>query len=123
MPTQLTNQEKVICANSRISESEYLAQKAKNVAGPMTVQINPGLRDATRAGHHATMSALPAPEREIAAAMNLDPRDYLARKVAGRAGTAVMRHSVLGVDGRAAINGARLEHRDLMEDESINVAD
>src|SRR6266851_268326 len=24
MPTQLTNQEKVICANSRISESEYL---------------------------------------------------------------------------------------------------
>src|SRR6266851_4159671 len=78
LANQLSNSEKAVCARIGINESEYLAQKS--AAGPLTVQINPALRDERRAGHRAAMQSLPAPEREIAVAMNTDPRDYSARR-------------------------------------------
>ena len=98
---QLTHTEKTICARTGISESEYLAQKGRNTAGPMTVQINPA---------------------EIAVAMNLDPRDYSARRVSGRRPGAMARFAS-GIDGRAIIEEARLEHAHEINDEGVSTDD
>ena len=140
MANQLSNSEKAVCARIGINESEYLAQKG--AAGPMTVRINPALKDERRAGHRAAMQSLPAPEREIAVAMNADPRDYLARRVSPRpvryphvtdsltrsafgsaSGAAAMGRFASGIDGRAIIEEARLEHRDSIDDESTSTKD
>ncbi len=128
LANQLSNSEKAVCARIGINESEYLAQKS--AAGPLTVQINPALRDERRAGHRAAMQSLPAPEREIAVAMNTDPRDYSARRVSRRpvrcahfAGTVAMGRFASGIDGRAIIEEARLEHRDSIDDESASTED
>ena len=140
LANQLSNSEKAVCARIGINESEYLAQKG--AAGPLTVQINPALRDERRAGHRAATGALPAPEREIAVAMNADPRDYLARRVArvpvrcahvadslarsafgSASGTAAMGRFASGIDGRAIIEEARLEHRDAIDDDSVSTED
>lgn len=51
LASQLSDSEKAVCARIGINESEYLEQKS--AAGPMTVQINPALRDDRRAGHRA----------------------------------------------------------------------
>ena len=117
MANQLSNSEKAVCARIGINESEYLAQKG--AAGPMTVRINPALRDERWAGHRAAMGALPALEREIAVAMNADPRDYSARRVSRRP----MSRFASGIDGRAIIEEARLEHRDSIDDESTSTKD
>ena len=140
MANQLSNSEKAVCARIGINESEYLAQKG--AAGPMTVRINPALRDERRAGHRAAMGALPALEREIAVAMNADPRDYSARRVSPRparyahvtdaltrsafgsaSGAAAMGRFASGIDGRAIIEEARLEHHDSIDDESTSTKD
>jgi hypothetical protein len=68
------------------------------------------------------MAMLPTPEREIAAAMNLDFRDYLARKVGGRAG-AVMARFASGIDGRGIIEEARLEHQLDINDDGASIDD
>src|SRR5216683_1721224 len=83
LANQLSNSEKAVCARIAINESEYLAQKS--AAGPLTVQINPALRDERRAGHRAAMGRFAS-----------------------------------GIDGRAIIEEARLEHRDAIDDESTN---
>ncbi len=140
LANQLSNSEKAVCARIGINESEYLAQKS--AAGPLTVQINPALRDERRAGHRAAMQSLPVPEREIAVAMNTDPRDYSARRGSRRpvrcahfadflvgsafgsaGGMAAMGRFASGIDGRAIIEEARLEHRDAIDDESTNTED
>src|SRR5260370_17111270 len=85
------------------------------------------------------MQSLPAPEREVAVAMNTDPRDYSARRVSRRpvrcahfadflvrsafgsaGGMAAMGRFASGIDGRAIIEEARLEHRDAIDDQSTN---
>jgi hypothetical protein len=158
MANQLSNSEKAVCARIGINESESLTQKG--AAGPLTVQINPALRDERRAGHRAAMQSLPEPECEIAVAMNTDPRDYSARRVSRRpvrcaheclnaarglacsvriahlmadslarsafgsaSGTAAMGRFASGIDGRAIIEEARLEHRNAIDDEGTSTAD
>ena len=86
LANQLSNSEKAVCARIGINESEYLAQKG--AAGPLTVHINPALRDERRAG----------------------PRAATGRFASG-------------IDGRAIIEEARLEHRDAIDDESTNTED
>jgi len=86
LANQLSNSEKAVCARIGINESEYLAQKS--AAGPLTVQINPALRDERRAGPRAAMGRFAS-----------------------------------GIDGRAIIEEARLEHRDAIDDESTNTED
>jgi hypothetical protein len=84
----VSNSEKAVCARIGINESEYLAQKGRNEAGPLTVRVNPALRDETRPGHRAAMGRFAS-----------------------------------GIDGRAIIEEARLEHRDSIDDESTNTED
>jgi hypothetical protein len=86
LANQLSNSEKAVCARIGINESEYLAQKS--AAGPLTVQINPALRDEKRAGPRAAMGCFAS-----------------------------------GIDGRAIIEEARLEHRDAIDDESTSTED
>ena len=122
--TPLSNSERTICAQIGIDESQYLAQRGRNnTTGSMTAQINPALKGETRAAHRAAKAALPAPEREIAIAMNLDPRDYAARRVSQRLGTAAMRQFASGIDGRAIIEEARLEHADDINDDAVSTED
>jgi hypothetical protein len=86
LANQLSNSEKAVCARIGINESEYLAQKS--AARPLTVQINPALRDEKRAGPRAAMGRFAS-----------------------------------GIDGRAIIEEARLEHRDAIDDESTSTED
>lgn len=104
-----------------ISESEYLAQKDRNKVGPMSVQTNLGLRDERNPGHRAAMSSLSVPERKIAVAMSMDPRDFQARRVS-RPGTAAARFAS-GIDGRQIIEEARAEHEADINDESTSTQD